>query len=496
MMSPGGSGSGVISIQNLSSNMASNDMQTSHQQYNGDLIEQLLRISQGQASGCLQLQSGAITWQLHFSQGAITYVSDSISAWDRLERLLRFLGCQPLQQAVDAHARSPHSFTENLDQLKSVEPSQQAINWLLQQQYISSQQSANLLQAWMQPGQVWSEDPSYQAIHWLVTEGILPQDKVGFLIELTIRETLEILLLTQISETSFLLQDRLSGLPRYTHQSVETSIDSSLQRLKRWQTLMPHIWSPYQRPYFFSQSDKAQQLSPELKQRLGSMLRGFSLRHLASMLRKDDFQLAQSLLVYVQQGIVFLREPQAPMDLLPRIPDPQQVSIPESLAKRAAMAQAVSSKEVEQESTTQRIELERAEASESRTGSTFSDRFKIACVDDSLAMLNEITRLLGDEQFSVTAINNPVRALMQIVRVQPSLVLLDVGMPGMDGYELCRLLRNHPSFEKTPVIMVTGHTGIIDRARAKLVGATDYLTKPFTKDGLLKMVSKHLAVAV
>jgi two-component system, chemotaxis family, response regulator PixG len=62
----------------------------------------------------------------------------------------------------------------------------------------------------------------------------------------------------------------------------------------------------------------------------------------------------------------------------------------------------------------------------------------------------------------------------------------------MDGYELCRLLRNHPLFKETPVVMVTGHTGIIDRARAKLVGASDYLTKPFTQSGLLQMVFKHL----
>lgn len=490
-MHAGGNGSSVVSTQKLNSNVASNDMQTSHQQYNGDLIEQLLRISQSQASGCLLLKSGAVTWQLHFSQGSITYVSDNISAWDRLDRLLRFLGCQPLPQAVDAHVRSPQAFAENLDQLKSVEPSQQSINWLLQQQYIGSQQAADLLQVWMQPGQTWSEDPSYQAIHWLVTQNVLPQDKAGLLLELSIRENLEMLLLTQGSETSFLLQDRLSGLPRYGRQPIEAALDSSLQRLKRWQTLMPSIWSPYQRPYFFSQSEKAQQLSPELKQRLGSMLRGFSFRHLASVLRKDDFQLAQSLLAYVQQGIVFLREPQTPMDLLPRIPDPQQVAIPESLAMRSAVASATSNG-----LTRERTESGQSETPRLETGMSISDRFKIACVDDSLAMLNEITRLLGDEQFSVTAINNPVRALMQIVRVQPNLVLLDVGMPGMDGYELCRLLRNHPLFEKTPVIMVTGHTGIIDRARAKLVGATDYLTKPFTKDGLLKMVSKHLAVTV
>jgi twitching motility two-component system response regulator PilG len=66
-------------------------------------------------------------------------------------------------------------------------------------------------------------------------------------------------------------------------------------------------------------------------------------------------------------------------------------------------------------------------------------------------------------------------------------------MPNLDGYELCSLLRRHPSFKNTPIIMVTGNTGFIDRAKAKLVGASGYLTKPFTQPELLKMVFKHLS---
>ena len=78
------------------------------------------------------------------------------------------------------------------------------------------------------------------------------------------------------------------------------------------------------------------------------------------------------------------------------------------------------------------------------------------------------------------------------MRVKPDLILLDVGMPKVDGYELCRLLRKHPMFKKTPIIMVTANTGLIDRARAKIAGTTDYMTKPFTQDQLLKMVFRYL----
>jgi twitching motility two-component system response regulator PilG len=107
-------------------------------------------------------------------------------------------------------------------------------------------------------------------------------------------------------------------------------------------------------------------------------------------------------------------------------------------------------------------------------------------------MLNEINRFLEDQNLSVFMINDSVKALVEIIRIKPDLILLDVGMPMVDGYKLCRLIRNHSLFKTTPVVMVTGNTGIIDRAKAKLVGATDYMTKPFTQSELLKMVFRYL----
>ena len=117
----------------------------------------------------------------------------------------------------------------------------------------------------------------------------------------------------------------------------------------------------------------------------------------------------------------------------------------------------------------------------------------IACIDDSPAILKAINAYLNDENLSVIMINDPVKALMQVIRSKPDLILLDVTMPNLDGYELCSLLRKHPSFRRTPVIMVTSHSGFIDRAKAKLVGASGYLTKPFTQPELVKMVFKHLS---
>lgn len=134
-------------------------------------------------------------------------------------------------------------------------------------------------------------------------------------------------------------------------------------------------------------------------------------------------------------------------------------------------------------------------ASASLGRSHAKENYTIVCIDDSPTVLQAISCFLDDQSFSVIMINDPVKALMQVVRSKPDLILLDVGMPNLDGYELCALLRRHPAVKATPIIMVTGHTGFIDRAKAKLVGASGYLTKPFNQSDLLKIVFKHLTQA-
>jgi two-component system, chemotaxis family, response regulator PixG len=121
-----------------------------------------------------------------------------------------------------------------------------------------------------------------------------------------------------------------------------------------------------------------------------------------------------------------------------------------------------------------------------------SKTYTIVCVDDSPTMINVIKNFLDNDFFLVVGIDDPLKALMQIIRTKPDLILLDVGMPHLDGYELCSLLRKHPSLSATPIVMVTGHTSLVDRAKAKLARSSGYLAKPFTQANLLKIIFKHL----
>ncbi|HLO89117.1 MAG TPA: response regulator [Nostocaceae cyanobacterium] len=120
------------------------------------------------------------------------------------------------------------------------------------------------------------------------------------------------------------------------------------------------------------------------------------------------------------------------------------------------------------------------------------DLYTVACIDDSQTVLNSIRNCLDEKKFAVVMIKDPLKALMQILRSKPDLILLDVEMPNLDGYELCSLLRRHSAFKNTPIIMVTGRTGFIDKAKAKIVRSSGYLTKPFTRSELLKLVFKHI----
>ena len=366
-------------------------------------------------------------------------------------------------------------FGKALNQTTDEDPDYQAICWLLDQQYIQPEESSALIEEFLQVAEPSIKSPDYQAICWLFSQKYLEPAQTASLIEELAKEVLESFLLLEAGTYEFLEQETLEELPKFCYLELRSLVEYCQKRLRYWQSLGPHICSPYQRPYFFSQAGTQQQLSTEIQQKLAAVLKGYSFRHLAVLMNQDELKLVKSLRPYIESGAIFLREPQPPFSELPRISTATvNAANPVDSSVDAVSAEPASG------------------APEAPQTATSQATYTIACVDDSPAMLNEISRFLNDENCTVITISDPVKALMQIVRAKPDLILLDVGMPTIDGYELCRLLRNHSLFKATPIVMVTGHTGIIDRARAKIVGASDYLSKPFTQTGLLKVVFKHL----
>lgn len=110
-------------------------------------------------------------------------------------------------------------------------------------------------------------------------------------------------------------------------------------------------------------------------------------------------------------------------------------------------------------------------------------------------MQNLVKRAL-EPDYRVLVADNAVDALSLIYHHQIAVLLLDVSMPGIDGLELCRTVRNLPQFQNLPVIMLTARDGLFDKVQGRLAGATEYLTKPFDADQLRLVVGKFAGVSL
>lgn len=112
-------------------------------------------------------------------------------------------------------------------------------------------------------------------------------------------------------------------------------------------------------------------------------------------------------------------------------------------------------------------------------------------IDDSSTIRRSAEIFLVQAGCQVILAEDGFDALAKIHDHAPDLIFCDILMPRLDGYQTCALIKKSPKFSDTPVIMLSSKDGLFDRARGRLVGSDEYLTKPFTKDSLLKTVQAH-----
>ena len=111
----------------------------------------------------------------------------------------------------------------------------------------------------------------------------------------------------------------------------------------------------------------------------------------------------------------------------------------------------------------------------------------IVCIDDSKTVQKQMKMTLEAVGYRVIGILDPTTALKMLSKHQPAIIFMDINMPELNGYDLCSLLRKSQKFKQIPIVMLTGRDGMIDRVRAKIVGATDYLTKPCDPNKLITL---------
>ena len=119
---------------------------------------------------------------------------------------------------------------------------------------------------------------------------------------------------------------------------------------------------------------------------------------------------------------------------------------------------------------------------------------RVMVIDDSKTIRRTAEMLLKKEGCEVITAVDGFEALAKITDHRPQIIFVDIMMPRLDGYQTCALIKNNATYRSTPVIMLSSKDGLFDKARGRVVGSEEYLTKPFTREELLGAIRRHVVV--
>ncbi len=234
--------------------------------------------------------------------------------------------------------------------------------------------------------------------------------------------------------------------------SAEMSVKHMQDSWKIWSEAGLANFSPDLAPILRRPEQLEQMVSPSVYKNFVNLINGkFTLRDLAMKMKQSVLPLTRSLLPYILKGIIELVE----------VPD-----LPLGVT------------EVNNKSTTTQAKKRTAPL--------------VACVDDSPQVCKMLEDIITSNGLRFVKIQDAVQALPTLIQDKPDLIFLDLIMPVASGYEICTQLRRISTFSNTPIIILTGSDGLLDRVRAKVVGSTDFLTKPVVADKVMGIVRKYL----
>lgn len=287
--------------------------------------------------------------------------------------------------------------------------------------------------------------PEYGHLWALLEQHVLTPEQGRTILHSMVCETLFDLLSLHQGTFIFKLSSALSPqLKRFQSGPLVASIT---QQIQEWKQFYPHIQSPHQCPLLPDQASGAADLgSADIKPLIPWLNGKTSIQQMARYLNCTVVAVAKSLYPYVRQGII-----QFPHGIVSSNP-PELESWDDTRVPR------------------------------------------VVCIDDGVAIREAVEHILVEEGYEATSIGNPLRALSLLFQLQPDLILCDIAMPELEGYELCAMLRQASDFRQIPIVMLTGKDGFIDRVKARMAGATDYLTKPFGAKELLTLVEKYVGL--
>ncbi|MBN3910285.1 MAG: response regulator [Nostoc sp. NMS1] len=234
--------------------------------------------------------------------------------------------------------------------------------------------------------------------------------------------------------------------------SAEMSVKHMQDSWKIWSEAGLANFSPDLAPFLRRPEQLQQMVSLSIYKNFVNLINGkFTLLDLAVKMKQSVLPLTRSLLPYILKGIIELVE----------VPDMPLVVT-----------------EVNNKPTTAQPKKPNAPL--------------VACVDDSPQVCKMLEDIITSNGLRFIKIQDAVQALPTLIQDKPDLIFLDLIMPVASGYEICTQLRRISAFTNTPVIILTGSDGLLDRVRAKVIGSTDFITKPVVADKVMSIVRKYL----
>jgi two-component system, chemotaxis family, response regulator PixG len=311
--------------------------------------------------------------------------------------------------------------------------------------------------------QLREQDISMQWEH-LALNVLLKRQKVS-------REVATALIETNLVEVLFDVLQSASRLDRLTYstdlsQFGETPIAilsatelliKAQQQLMSWREAGLPTVSPNLAPIVKDAERLKTLIAPKAFQSLQLSLTGrYSLRDLSVNLKQDLLVLTRFLAPHIRQDLIVLQPiaDRAPLNNEPA----RAVSKPKGAAAIAAPLKPL-----------------------------------IICVDDSAQICHILEQIFQGAGYRFISLQDSVEALPVILKQKPDFIFLDVVMPIVHGYEICTQLRRVSMFKSTPIVILTGQDGVLDRVQAKAAGATEFITKPIDPEKVLRLVRRHMS---
>ncbi len=252
-------------------------------------------------------------------------------------------------------------------------------------------------------------------------------------------------------------------------------ITKAHKQLKEWQNTGMADYSPNLAPVISSHDTFKKKVSPQTYVDVAATFTGkLSLRDVAASKRQPLAHLARSLERFTADHLIAFQ----PIADIPA-PTPTAGTSDRRTSKPAAAISAAPTPA-------------KTPASPGRAPNNPKQGPLIVCVDDSPQVGYIMEQILMPLGYQVLTMQEPVEALSTIMRRKPDFIFLDLVMPVVSGYELCSQIRRVSSLKNTPIVILTGNDGVIDRVRAKMVGASDFMGKPVVPEKVLEVLQQHL----